>query len=57
MPPQNPITRIEQVAIDLKRLADETEQYLGPEAKAALLNWHRELLVAAEELVGSRGSR
>jgi hypothetical protein len=50
MAPQNPITRIEQVASDLKRLAEETEQYLGPEAKAALLNWHSELLAAADQI-------
>ncbi len=53
MAPQNPITRIQQVATDLERLADEAGDYLGPEATAALLKWRQELLEAADELVGN----
>ena len=30
VPGQNPVTRIEQVALDLSRLADEVGDYLGP---------------------------
>jgi hypothetical protein len=54
VPQQNPLTRIEQVALDLKQLADEIEEYLGPEAKAALLYSHSELLAAINEI--QRGS-
>lgn len=50
MPQQNPLTRIEQVALDLNQLADEIEEYLGPEAKKALLHWHSELLAAINEI-------
>jgi hypothetical protein len=50
VPQQNPLTRIEQVALDLKQLADEIEEYLGPEAKTALLYWHSELLAAINEI-------
>jgi hypothetical protein len=46
VPQQNPLTRIEQVALDLGRLAEEIEDYLGPKAKKALLYWHSELLAA-----------
>ena len=50
MPQQNPLTRIEQVALDLGLLAEEIEDYLGPEAKKALLYWHSELLAAINEI-------
>lgn len=50
MPPQNPITRIEQVALDLERLAAEIEEYAGPDARKALLHWRRELLAAIGDL-------
>jgi hypothetical protein len=50
MPQQNPLTRIEQVALDLRRLADEIDDYLGPEARTALLFWHAELLAAIDEI-------
>ena len=56
MAPQNPITRIEQVARDLERLADEIEDYLGPGARRTLRYWRAELLEAADELQG-RASR
>lgn len=50
MPQQNPLTRIEQVAVDLGRLADETEEFLGPDAREALLHWRSELLAAINEI-------
>lgn len=50
MPHQNPLTRIEQVALDLGRVADEIEEYLGPDARKALLHWHAELLEAINEI-------
>jgi hypothetical protein len=50
MPSQNPLTRIEQVALDLARLADEIDEYLGPDAKQALLFWHSELLASVNEI-------
>jgi len=50
MPPQNPITRIEQVALDLGRLAAEIEDYAGPDARTALLHWRNELLDALDEI-------
>jgi hypothetical protein len=50
MPRQNPLTRIEQVALDLARLAEEAEDYLGPDARKALLHWHSELLDAINEI-------
>jgi hypothetical protein len=50
MPHQNPLTRIEQVALDLARLAEEAEDYLGPDARRALLHWHSELLDAINEI-------
>ena len=50
MPPQNPITRIEAVAHDLGRLADELAGYAGQDARAALLYWQSELLAAADDL-------
>lgn len=54
MPPQNPMTRIEQVAIELGRLADELEGYLGASATRILLYWRAELLAALDDL--QRGS-
>ncbi|HTA33285.1 MAG TPA: hypothetical protein VK721_07660 [Solirubrobacteraceae bacterium] len=50
MPPQNPITRIEQVARDLGQLADQLEDYAGPDARRALLHWQEELRAAAAEI-------
>ncbi len=50
MPRQNPLTRIQQVALDLARLADEIGEYLGPEARRALLYWHSELLASINEI-------
>jgi hypothetical protein len=51
MPPQNPLTRIEQVAADLERLADELGEYAGADARTALLYWRGELLEAVEEIL------
>jgi hypothetical protein len=50
VPPQNPITRIEQVALDLGRLADQLEDYAGPDARRALLHWQEELRAAVDEI-------
>jgi hypothetical protein len=50
MPEQNPITRIQQVALDLETLAGELEDYAGPDAKRALLHWRSELLSAVEDI-------
>ena len=50
MPPQNPITRIEQVARDLGQLADKLEDYAGPDARRALLHWQEELRAAVDEI-------
>jgi hypothetical protein len=50
VPPQNPVTRIEQVARDLEVLAEEIGDYAGPDAKVALLHWRGELLAALEEI-------
>ena len=54
MPPQNPITRIEQVALDLKRLSEQAGDFLGPEAKAALLRWHNELVEASAQIAAQK---
>jgi hypothetical protein len=50
VPPQNPITRIEQVARDLGELADQIEEYAGPDARRALLHWQDELRAAVDEI-------
>jgi len=50
VPQQNPITRVEQVALDLRRLAGEIEDYAGPDARRALLHWRSELLAAIDEI-------
>jgi hypothetical protein len=50
VPPQNPVTRIEQVARDLGRLADEIEDYAGGDARKALLHWQSELRAAIDEM-------
>ena len=50
MPPQNPISRIEQVARDLGQLADQIADYAGPDARRALLHWQQELRVAVDEI-------
>ena len=57
MPRQNPLTRIEQAALDLARLAEEIEQYLGPNARTALLHWHSELLAAINEIQQASNDR
>ncbi len=50
MPPQNPITRIEQVARDLGRLAEQLGDYAGPDARRTLLYWQAELRAALDQL-------
>jgi hypothetical protein len=50
MPVQNPITRIEQVARDLGRLAQELGEYAGPDARRTLLYWQAELRAALDQL-------
>jgi hypothetical protein len=50
VPRQNPITRIEQVALDLGQLAGEIEDYAGPDARRALLHWQSELRAALDEI-------
>lgn len=50
MPRQNPITRTEQVARDLGQLADQIEDYAGPDARRALLHWQDELRAAVDEI-------
>jgi hypothetical protein len=54
VPPQNPLTRIEQVALDLKRLSEQAGDFLGPEAKTALLHWHDELVEASAQIAAQR---
>jgi hypothetical protein len=49
-PQQNPITRIEQVALDLGRLAAEIEQTPVPDAKRAPPHWRSELLGAVDDI-------
>lgn len=43
MPPQNPLTRLEQVAVDIGRFADELEATTDLDAKV-LRYWQAELL-------------
>ena len=50
MPAHNPLTRIEQVALDLGRLAAEIEDYAGPDARTVLLHWRNELLEALDDV-------
>jgi hypothetical protein len=50
VPPQNALTRIEQVARDLGQLAEELGASLGPEAQRALRHWQQELRSASEDL-------
>ena len=50
MPPQNPITRVEHVARDLGRLAEQFGDYAGPEAPRTLFYWQAELRAALDEL-------
>jgi hypothetical protein len=50
VPPENPIARIERVARDLGSLAEDLEDYAGPEAQQALLHWRAVLLAAVEDL-------
>jgi hypothetical protein len=51
MPPQNPLTRIEQVASDLERLAGDLGEYAGHDARTTLLYWRSELLEAVDEIL------
>jgi hypothetical protein len=56
VPPPNPVTRIEQVARDLEKLAEELEEYAGPDARRALLYWSTELREVAQELQRARSA-
>jgi hypothetical protein len=56
VPPQNPISRIEQVARDLGQLADQIADYAGPDARRALLHWQQELRIAVDEIQGLAAS-
>ncbi len=49
MPPQNPLTRLEQVALDLGRFADELEATTDLQA-TVLRYWQAELLDVAATL-------
>ena len=49
MPPQNPLTRIQQVAVDIGRFADELEATADLDAKV-LRYWQAELLEVAATL-------
>ncbi|HSZ04300.1 MAG TPA: hypothetical protein VK778_03755 [Solirubrobacteraceae bacterium] len=53
-PTQNPITRIEQVAVDLGRLAADIEDYAGPDAKRTLPHRRSELLTAVDDIQNLR---
>jgi hypothetical protein len=53
MAPQNPVTRVEQVAHDLGRLAEQLDEYLGADARRTLLYWRAELLAAMDDLRGA----
>jgi len=48
MPVQNPLTRIEQVALDLGRLADEIGDYAG--ARRTFLYLRSELLASLDDI-------
>jgi hypothetical protein len=50
MTSQNPLVRVEQVARDLGRLADELERYAGEDARVTLLFWRSELRAALDEI-------
>jgi hypothetical protein len=56
MPPQDPITRIEEVASELGRLASELEDYLGASATRTLMYWRGELLGALDDLQKGSGA-
>jgi hypothetical protein len=49
VPVQNPVTRLEQVALGLERLAQELEAYTG-EPPANILWWRQEILEVVAEL-------
>jgi hypothetical protein len=53
MPPQNALTRLRQLAIDLGRLADDLEAETDFDP-AIFRVWHDQLLDIAAELDGSR---
>lgn len=49
MPPQNPVTRLRQVASDLNRFADELDA--GTDLDPTVLRyWHAQLLAISAEL-------
>jgi hypothetical protein len=49
MPVQNPVTRLEQVALGLEQLAEELTELLG-QPPANLLWWRQEILDVAATL-------
>jgi hypothetical protein len=56
MPPQNPLTRLEQVALGLEQLATELTDLTGEPPKN-LLWWREEILDVVRELSGSDEDR
>jgi hypothetical protein len=56
VPAQDPIARIEQVARDLGRLAQDIEDYAGPDARKVLVHWQSELRAALEGIRRATGS-
>jgi hypothetical protein len=50
VPAQNPITRIESVARQLGRLAEELGEYPYPDARTVLLHWQHELIEALADV-------
>ena len=54
VPPQNPVTRLEQVAADLGRFADALEETADLDARV-MRHWQAELLeIAAALMAGAR---
>jgi len=56
MPPQNPLTRLEQVALGLEQLATELTDLTGEPPKN-LVWWREEILDVVRELSGSDEDR
>jgi hypothetical protein len=50
MPLVDPIARVNTVADDLARLADELGDSIGADARRLLLHWRQELLQAVLEI-------
>lgn len=56
MPPQNPLTRLEQVAVGLERLAAELTEITGEPPKN-LIWWREEILDVVRELAAGDEDR